>query len=420
MGSFQTTIYATCSNGSGTDYYYPAKRSFYTYNEANQLTSMTGPDGETTSYTYDQTGALTEKSSSADITTMTYNGMDRLTQVATPADTVDYGYDALGRRITRSLGADTANKHLDAASDITVYETNASGALTSEILSGADGLISETDYSGGSTATAYYHYNPHGDASALTDADGSVTQSYRYDAFGNELTMSGSTYGYTGKWQRDTDTATGLIRMGVREYDPALGRFVSVDPLKGDMDNPQSRNRYGYALNNPLTVYDLDGRVAIVIPAAPVIIGGGMIAVGVLAGNEEVQSAGEDILDQTWEGMQNTGSNIKNWFVGAPIAPVASLEIDPDFIVELEANRLSAEACLDMSNIDYSWNPDEIINHPGGSTTEIKYGRFPRPNGDVISVRKEKGPNGETKEVWHEVHDRSGKLKHSDSKEVKK
>ncbi|MHB0914897.1 MAG: DUF6531 domain-containing protein, partial [Thermoleophilia bacterium] len=219
VGSFQTTIYATCNNGSGTDYYYPAKRSFYSYNEANQLTSMTGPDGETTSYTYDQAGALTEKSSTADTTTMTYNGMDRLTQVATPADTVDYGYDALGRRITRSLGADTANKHLDAASDITVYETNASGALTAEMLTGADGLIAATDYSGSSPATAYYHYNPHGDASALTDADGSVTQSYRYDAFGNELSANDTAYGYTGKWQRDYDSATGLIRMGVREYD---------------------------------------------------------------------------------------------------------------------------------------------------------------------------------------------------------
>lgn len=47
----------------------------------------------------------------------------------------------------------------------------------------------------------------------------------------------------------------------MRDYDPALGRFVSTDPLKGDMTDPQRRNRYGYALNNPLTVYDLSGLI---------------------------------------------------------------------------------------------------------------------------------------------------------------
>jgi hypothetical protein len=47
--------------------------------------------------------------------------------------------------------------------------------------------------------------------------------------------------------------------MGVREYDPALGRFVSADPLKGDPTDPQQRNRYIYTSNNPLVRYDLNG-----------------------------------------------------------------------------------------------------------------------------------------------------------------
>jgi hypothetical protein len=47
--------------------------------------------------------------------------------------------------------------------------------------------------------------------------------------------------------------------MGVREYDPALGSFVSADLLKGIASNPQTRNRYKYSLNNPLVLYDLNG-----------------------------------------------------------------------------------------------------------------------------------------------------------------
>jgi hypothetical protein len=47
--------------------------------------------------------------------------------------------------------------------------------------------------------------------------------------------------------------------MGVREYDLALGRFTSADLLKGNLTQPQQRNRYQYAGNNPLVRYDLDG-----------------------------------------------------------------------------------------------------------------------------------------------------------------
>ena len=47
--------------------------------------------------------------------------------------------------------------------------------------------------------------------------------------------------------------------MGVREYDPALGRFVSADPLKGNYTEPQTRNRYQYAANNPHVKFDLSG-----------------------------------------------------------------------------------------------------------------------------------------------------------------
>jgi hypothetical protein len=34
------------------------------------------------------------------------------------------------------------------------------------------------------------------------------------------------------------------------------GRFMSPDPLGGHLENPQSLNKYVYALNNPLTNTD--------------------------------------------------------------------------------------------------------------------------------------------------------------------
>jgi hypothetical protein len=49
-----------------------------------------------------------------------------------------------------------------------------------------------------------------------------------------------------------------LTHVGAREYDPALGWFISVDPIL-DLTDPQSLNGYAYAGNNPATLADPTG-----------------------------------------------------------------------------------------------------------------------------------------------------------------
>ncbi|MGY4739510.1 RHS repeat-associated core domain-containing protein, partial [Streptomyces sp. ATMOS53] len=48
------------------------------------------------------------------------------------------------------------------------------------------------------------------------------------------------------------DADTGLTHLGAREYDPAIGRFISVDPIL-DLNDPQTVNGYSYSGNNPIT-----------------------------------------------------------------------------------------------------------------------------------------------------------------------
>ncbi|MGH9404520.1 MAG: RHS repeat-associated core domain-containing protein [Terriglobia bacterium] len=45
----------------------------------------------------------------------------------------------------------------------------------------------------------------------------------------------------------------------MRLNDSTEGRWLSPDPLGGDIPNPQSLNRYAYALNNPTTLTDPSG-----------------------------------------------------------------------------------------------------------------------------------------------------------------
>jgi RHS repeat-associated protein len=54
--------------------------------------------------------------------------------------------------------------------------------------------------------------------------------------------------------------STGLYYYGARYYDPTIGRFISPDTIVQNPANPQTLNRYSYALNNPLRYIDPDGR----------------------------------------------------------------------------------------------------------------------------------------------------------------
>ncbi|MCP2323531.1 RHS repeat-associated protein [Hamadaea flava] len=55
-----------------------------------------------------------------------------------------------------------------------------------------------------------------------------------------------------------TEDGTGLTHLGAREYDPATGRFISVDPVL-DENDPQQLHGYSYANNAPVTASDPDG-----------------------------------------------------------------------------------------------------------------------------------------------------------------
>jgi RHS repeat-associated protein len=54
------------------------------------------------------------------------------------------------------------------------------------------------------------------------------------------------------------DAAIGLTHLGAREYDPLIGRFLSVDPVI-EPGNPQQLHGYLYSNNSPVTYSDPDG-----------------------------------------------------------------------------------------------------------------------------------------------------------------
>ncbi|WP_328204553.1 RHS repeat-associated core domain-containing protein [Brevibacillus nitrificans] len=52
-----------------------------------------------------------------------------------------------------------------------------------------------------------------------------------------------------------------MYYLRARYYDPSLGRFISEDTYKGQVDNPLTLNRYTYVHNNPLRFVDPTGHI---------------------------------------------------------------------------------------------------------------------------------------------------------------
>ena len=97
-----------------------------------------------------------------------------------------------------------------------------------------------------------------GSTTGLTDDDGAMTATYQYDAFGAVKTKTGAAdteWRFTGELQ-DSQAARGLYYLRARYYDPALGRFLSRDPLLVSPGDSQMLDRYAYVRSNSLNHAD--------------------------------------------------------------------------------------------------------------------------------------------------------------------
>lgn len=105
----------------------------------------------------------------------------------------------------------------------------------------------------------YIHTDALGSPVATTDAAGNVIERTAYEPYGrvvNQPVKDGP--GYAGHVM---DASTELTYMQQRYYDPAVGRFLSNDPMEAVGNGTELFNRYRYAVNNPYRYMDPDGRV---------------------------------------------------------------------------------------------------------------------------------------------------------------
>jgi len=107
----------------------------------------------------------------------------------------------------------------------------------------------------------FKHWSLRGDLVATSDAAGTFTSAALTDAFGDMVNGSRQTYDWNGAWGYRNEALTGeLQKVGVRWYDPTVGRFLQQDPWLGDIYEPLTLNGYGYCVNDPLQLVDPSGQ----------------------------------------------------------------------------------------------------------------------------------------------------------------
>jgi len=218
----------------------------YVYDCMNRLTQA-----GSTIYDWDKDGNLIGLKDGQSTWNYTYDFENRLTVVKLNGAVQNrFYYDAEGRRVTLWNSQSGYVNHV--YSDLDIIFENSSTGCTKHFY--ANGLHIAENRSG---VIEYYHQDHLGSTRLKTNSTGGIVFSSNYIPFGPAYASEGNEeFKYTGKHE----DSTGLYYFGARYYDPETGRFITADTVLGDLNDPQSLNRYVYCRNNPLKYTDPDGR----------------------------------------------------------------------------------------------------------------------------------------------------------------
>ncbi|MEU7825934.1 RHS repeat-associated core domain-containing protein [Catellatospora sp. NPDC049133] len=251
-------------------------------------TTLGGPAAYRLAFTYDKAGNRLTASTEAGAATYTYPaaGSPRPHAVQSVSPGGSYEYDATGNTTVRpgqelQWDAEGRVSTITTATGATsfVYDANGSRLIrrtpqsTTLYLDGQELTLNRS--AGTLTPTRYYAHagktvavrtggklywllgDHQGTSQLAVDADTMAVRQQRRTPFGGTRGTSSSLPGEKDFVGGTRDATTALVHLGAREYDPVLGRFISVDPVMGN--EPQLMNAYTYSNNSPVTFSDPTG-----------------------------------------------------------------------------------------------------------------------------------------------------------------
>ena len=216
-----------------------------------------------TPYVYDASGNMTTEASPTTYTYQ-YDAENHLTQASGMfGGPWNYAYDGNGLRVRKSTSTTNGTLYWRSITGQTIAETDLTGSTSNAayheyIFFGGERIASRT----GNGTVNYYYFDQVGSTVTMTDGSGTPCYQATFTPYGQEeqsTTPTCSTnYKFTG-YERDSET--GLDYAFDRFYNSRLGRFMTPDPLGGNLTDPQSLNRYAYVDNNPIVSSDASGMI---------------------------------------------------------------------------------------------------------------------------------------------------------------
>ncbi|MBA5630381.1 DUF6443 domain-containing protein [Moheibacter lacus] len=250
-----------------------------------------GNSGTSNDYTYDANGNMISDLNKA-IASITYNHLNlpkAITWTSGTTKKIEYLYDAFGVKVQKKVTSGSTVYTTDYMDGFQYYN----GVL--QFFPHPEGYVKQTTVNNQMTFDYVFNYTDHLGNVRLSYAKDPATDELKimeenhYYPFGlrhkkyalstpkdilsNETETDKALqdidptnpvlniyanydYKYNGKEYQD-ELGLGLYDYGWRNYDPALGRWMNIDPLA---EKYASSNPYNYVLNNPINYVDPDGR----------------------------------------------------------------------------------------------------------------------------------------------------------------
>jgi len=227
----------------------PVETVTFAVNNANELSTMTDPNG-TTTFGFDDWGRMTSKARGAFSVEYGYKYEDLLVSIESDfpgGGAVEYEYNGAGMRRERTVAS--AITKFKWAEYSLINEENAAGTLTASHIADGLGFVSGSDPATGSSR--YYTFDHLGSTSQFRAQNKASVAQYGYGPYGTQFMGLGEDVlrRYTDHlW----DPVAGLYYTPYRQLAPDLSRWLVPDP----MHMIQGTNMYLYVLANPILYRD--------------------------------------------------------------------------------------------------------------------------------------------------------------------
>jgi len=185
--------------------------------------------------------------------TLVYDGENHAVSATNGGSSGAYSYDGNGLRMRKVSGGTTTVYIFSGSKVIAEYDNGAAPSSPSrEYIYSGGALLAKIDSSG----TKYYHQDRLSNR-LITDSSGNTVAQMGHFPYGESwYNASGDKLIFTS-YERDSESGNDYAR--ARYYVNRLARFSSTDPVGGSAANPQSLNRYTYALSAPIGLVDPTG-----------------------------------------------------------------------------------------------------------------------------------------------------------------